>query len=67
MFGFEYCLILSMLYVWFRVSFDIQYVLFIVSRCRLILDMFYVMFQGYHFGSLYGYCLQGFGQPDKCI
>jgi len=48
-------------YVWFRVSFDTQYVLVIVSRYRVILDMFYVRFQGYHFGSLYGYCLQGSG------
>ena len=31
MFGFEYCLILSMLYVWFRVSFDTEYVLCLVS------------------------------------
>jgi len=36
-----------MFYVWFRVSFDTQYVLFILSRYRLILDMFYVTFQGY--------------------
>ena len=41
-----------MLYVWFRVSFDTQYVLFIVSRYRLILDMFYVTFQGYRLGVL---------------
>jgi len=34
-----------MFYVWFRVSLNTQYVLFIVSRYRLILDMFYVMFQ----------------------
>jgi len=27
LFGFEYGLILSMFYVWFRVSFDTQYVL----------------------------------------
>ena len=33
-------------YVWFRVSFDTQYVLGIVSRYGLILDMFYVTFQG---------------------
>jgi len=37
-------------YVWFRVSFDTQYVLFIVSRYRLILDMFYVTFQDYLLG-----------------
>jgi len=37
MFGFEYC-------------FDTQYVLVIVSRYRVILDMFYVTFQGYRFG-----------------
>jgi len=36
-----------MFYVWFRVSLDTQYVLFIVSRYRLILDMFYVKFQDY--------------------
>jgi len=42
-----------MFYVWFRVSFDTQYVLVIVSRYRVILDMFYVTFQGYRFGSLY--------------
>jgi len=48
-------------YLWFRVSFDTQYVLVIVSKYRLILGLFYVMFQGYHFGSLYGYCLQGSG------
>ena len=29
-----------MFYVWFRVSFDTQYVLVIVSRYCLILDMF---------------------------
>jgi len=59
--GFEYRLILSMFYVWFRVSFDTQYILFIVSRYCLILDMFYVTFQGCRFGSPYGYCLQGSG------
>ena len=37
MFGFEY-------------RFDTQYVLCIVSRYRLILDMFYVTFQGYRLG-----------------
>ena len=46
MFGFEYRLILSMFYVWFRVSFDTPYVLCIVSRYRLILDKFYIMFEG---------------------
>jgi len=46
---------------WFRVSFDTQCVLVIVSKYRLILDMFYLMFQDYPFGSLYGYCLQGSG------
>ena len=30
-YGFEYRLILSMFYVWFRVSFDTQYVLCLVS------------------------------------
>ena len=33
----------------FRESFDAQYVLFIVSRYRVILDMFYGTFQVYHF------------------
>src|SRR6266403_5558472 len=47
MFGFEYRLILSMFYVWFRVSFDTQYVLCVVSRYHLILEKFYVTFQGY--------------------
>ena len=37
MFGFEY-------------RFDTQFVLSIVSRYRLILDKFYVTFQGYHLG-----------------
>ena len=37
-------------YVWFRVSVDTQYVLFIVSRYHLILDILYVMFQGYRLG-----------------
>ena len=60
-------LILMMFYVWFRVSFDTQYVLVIVSRYRVILDMIYVTFQDYRFGSLYGYCLQDSGKPDKCI
>jgi len=50
-----------MFYVWFRVSIDIQYVLVIVSRYRMILDMFYITFQGYRFGSLYDYGLQGSG------
>jgi len=54
MFGFEY-------------RFDTQYVLVTVSRYPVILDMFYVTFQGYRFGSLDGYCLQGSGKPDKCI
>jgi len=39
-----------MFYVWFRVSADTQYVLFILSRYRLILDIFYVTFQGYSLG-----------------
>ena len=34
----------------FRVSIDTQYVLFIVSRYRLIFDMFYIRLEGYHFG-----------------
>src|SRR6201995_141360 len=50
MFGFEYRLILSMFYVWFRVSFDTQYVLCVVSRYRSILDMFYLTFQGCRLG-----------------
>ena len=63
MFGFEYHLILSIFYVWFRVSlilsmlyvwlqvsFDTQYVLCVVSRYRLMLDMCYVMFQGCRLG-----------------
>jgi len=49
-------LILMMFYLWFRVSFDTQYVLVIVSKYRLILGMFYVTFQGYPLGSLYSYC-----------
>jgi len=39
-----------MFYVWFRVLFDTQYVLFIVSRCHLILNMFDVTFLGSHLG-----------------
>jgi len=39
-----------MFYVWFRVSLDTQYVLFIVSRYHFILDMFYVKFQDYTLG-----------------
>ena len=39
-----------MFYVWFRVSFDTQNVLCVVSRYRLILDNFYVTFQGYRLG-----------------
>ena len=39
-----------MYYVWFRVSFDTPYVLCVVSRYRLILDKFYVMFQDYPLG-----------------
>jgi len=56
-----------MFYIGFRVSVDTQYILVIVSRYHLILDMFYVMFQGYRFGSLHGYCLQDTSKPDKCI
>ena len=40
-----------MFYVWFRVSFDTHMFYFIVSRYCLILDMFYVTFQGYHLGA----------------
>jgi len=61
MFGFEDRLILSMFYVWFWVSFDTQYVLVIVSRYRVRLDIFDVTFQGYRFESPYGYCLQDSG------
>jgi len=50
-----------MFYVWFRVSFDTEYVLVIVSKYHVILDMFYITFQGYGLGSLYGYCSQGSG------
>ena len=39
-----------MFYVWFRVSFDTQYVLCIVSSYHLILDKFYVTFQGCRLG-----------------
>jgi len=39
-----------MFYVWFRVSLDSQYVLFIVIRYHLILDMFYAKFQDSHLG-----------------
>ena len=49
-FGFEYHLILSIFYVWFRVSFDTQYVLCVVSGYCLILDMFYVTCQGCRLG-----------------
>ena len=50
-----------MFYVWFQASLDTEYLLFIGSRDRLILEVFYVTFSGYYFGSLYGYCLQGSG------
>jgi len=50
-----------MFYVWFQVSFDTQYVVFIVSRYRLILDMFDERFQFDHFGTLDGYYSQGSG------
>ena len=53
MFGFEYRLILSMFDVWFRVSFDTHYVLYIVSSYRWILDKFYVTFQGCHLGVIW--------------
>ena len=39
-----------MFYVRFRVSFDTQYVLCVVSRYRLILDKFYVTFRDYRLG-----------------
>ena len=38
------------LYLVSEVSFITHYVLFIVSRSRLILDMFYAMFEDYCFG-----------------
>jgi len=50
-----------MFYVWFRVSVDTQYVLFIVSRYRLIFDMFYVMFQDYRLGVFMVIVYQGSG------
>ena len=34
----------------FEYRFDTQFLLCIVSRYRLILDKFYVMFQGWHLG-----------------
>jgi len=46
--------------------FNTQYVLFIVSRYRLILDIFYVTVEGYRVGSPYGYCLQSSIYLDKC-
>jgi len=58
---------LMMFYVGFRVSFVTQYVLFIVSRYHLILDMFYVMFQDYRLGVFMVIGYKGSGQPDKCI
>jgi len=67
MFGFEYRLILSMLYIWFQVPFGTKYVLFIMSRNRLILDMFDVTFHGYRFGSPYRYWLHSSRYHDKCI
>jgi len=39
-----------MFYVSFQVSFDTRYVSFIISKYNLILDMFYVMLQGYRLG-----------------
>jgi len=51
MFGFEYRLILRMFYVWFRVSFDTQYVLFYCVMISFDTDMFYVTFQDYHLGA----------------
>jgi len=56
-----------MFYVCFRVSFDTQYVLFIVSRYCLILDVFYLNVSRLRFGSLHGCCLQGSSAPDECI
>jgi len=50
-----------MFYVWFRVSFDTQYVLFILSRYCLILDMFYVTFQDYRVGVFMFIVYKGFG------
>jgi len=51
----------------FRVASDTQYVLFIVSRYRLILDMFYVMFQGYHFGVFMVIVYKASVSLTKCI
>jgi len=50
-----------MCYVWLQVLFDTQDVSLIVAKYGLILDMLYVTFQDYRFGSLYGYFLQGSG------
>jgi len=50
-----------MIYVLFQVSFDTQYVSFIVSGYRLILDMFYITIQGYRLGIFMIICLQGSG------
>ena len=40
-----------MFYVWFRVSFDTQYVLCIASRYHLLLDKFHVIFPDYQLGA----------------
>ena len=53
------CLVSSI--VWYSVCFSY------CVKVSVILDMFYVTFQGYRLGSLYGYCLQGSGKPDQCI
>jgi len=45
----------------FGVSFDTQYVLFIGSRYRWILDMFYVTFQAYRFGAFMVIIYKGSG------
>ena len=48
--SFEYRLIISIFYIWFQVSFDTQYVLYVESRYRLIFDKVYVTFQGHSLG-----------------
>ena len=54
MFGFEY-------------RFDTQFVLCIVSRYRLILDKFYVMFQGCHLGAFIVIVYKAPVSLTKCI
>jgi len=51
----------------FGVSFDTHDVLFLVSESCLILDMFYVTFQGYCFGGFIVIVYKASIKPDKCI